>query len=140
MANWNDNVISEFHEGKHRVADMFDLEALLLLHTTGAKSGQERVNPLAYLTIDDSAYIVASAAGAPKHPDWYANVVKNPEVSIEWWKSGNLETTSMTAEVVAEGADRDRLWDRVVRMAPGFGDYQTKTTRVIPLIRLQPRN
>ena len=138
--SWNDTVIAEFHAGKPRVADVFDLPALLLLHTTGAKSGQERVSPLAFVAIDDTIVVVASAAGAPKSPDWYFNLVANPEVSIERWHGGELVTTPMTAAVAAEGPDRDSLWERVVAVAPGFGDYQTKTTRVIPLVRLLPRD
>ncbi len=138
--SWNDNVISEFRAGKPRVADMFDLGALLLLHTVGAKSGHERVAPVAFLTIEDTTVIVASAAGAPKNPDWYANLVAHPDVSVEWWQDGELVTSPVIADVAPEGSERDAMWNRVVQLAPGFGDYQTKTTRVIPLIRLLPRS
>ena len=137
---WNDNVISEFRAGNARVADTFDRDNLLLLHTTGARSGQERVSPVAVFTLGDDPVIVASAAGSPKNPDWYANLVADPQVQVERWQDGELVTSEVTAQVVPEGPEHDALWADVVKWSPGFGDYQTKTTRVIPLIRLLPRS
>jgi len=107
---------------------------LLVLTTTGAKTGQERVTVVTY-TRDADAYVVAaSKSGEPTNPAWYANLVANPTVTVE--TEGKV--MEATAEV-AEGADRDALWDRHVEAYPGFADYVGKTGgRVIPMIRLTP--
>jgi|SRR3954451_16358358 deazaflavin-dependent oxidoreductase (nitroreductase family) len=136
--SWNDTVIEQFHAGEQRIANMFDRSSLLLLHTTGAKSGAPRTTPLAYFTLDGQLVITASAAGRPAHPAWYHNLLANPDVTIERWQDDAIETLDLRA-VPAEGAERDRLWKEIVSLAPGFADYQTKTSRVIPVIQLQPR-
>jgi deazaflavin-dependent oxidoreductase (nitroreductase family) len=107
---------------------------LLVLTTTGAKTGQPRVAVVTY-TRDRDAYVVAaSKSGMPDNPGWFANLVANPTVTIE----AEGKTTEAKA-VVAEGADRDKLWDRHVQAHPQFGDYPAKTGgRVIPMIRLTP--
>ncbi len=135
-ASWNDQVIEQFKAGEQRIAGMFDRSALLLLHTKGAKSGQERTSPLAYFTFDDQIVIVASAAGSDKHPAWYFNLLANPEVTIERWQDDAIE--SITAKAVpVEGSERDRLWGEITSRAPGFAEYETKTSRRIPVVVLQ---
>jgi deazaflavin-dependent oxidoreductase (nitroreductase family) len=135
-ASWNDNVIAEFRAGNQRIGGMFNRSSLLLLHTTGAKSGQPRTSPLAYFTFDGQFVIVASAAGRDANPAWYFNLLTNPEVTIERWHDDAVE--SVTAKAVpAEGAERDRLWAKITSLAPGFADYQTKTSRQIPVIVLE---
>jgi deazaflavin-dependent oxidoreductase (nitroreductase family) len=134
--SWNDSVIRQFRAGEQRIVDQFDRSALLLLHTTGARSGQRRTSPLAYLTIDDQLVIVASAAGRDTHPAWYFNLLANPVATIERWRDDAIESIEVRA-VPAEGAERDRLWSRVTALAPGFANYAKKTTRVIPVVVLQ---
>lgn len=131
--SWNANVISDFREHQGKVGGQFEGVTLLLLHSTGAKSGKERINPLAYLADRDRFVVFGSKAGAPTHPDWYYNVVAHPEVTIEV----GSETLGATARV-AEGDERQRLWDRQKQAMPGFADYESKTERTIPVIVLDP--
>ena len=107
---------------------------LLILTTTGAKTGEPRVAVVTY-TRDGDAYVVAaSKSGMPSNPAWFANLVANPTVTIE-----TEGRTTVAKAVVAEGADRDELWDRHVKAYPGFADYPAKTQgRVIPMIRFIP--
>jgi deazaflavin-dependent oxidoreductase (nitroreductase family) len=137
--SWNDRVIAQFRAGAPRIADMFDLESLVLLHTTGARSGQERVSPLAFLRIDGTQVIIASAAGQPKHPAWFHNLLKDPRATIEFWRDGEIVTRPVEAQV-PEGAERDRLWQQVLAVAPAFGEYEKKTDRVIPVVVLTDRS
>jgi deazaflavin-dependent oxidoreductase (nitroreductase family) len=137
MNAWNDRVIEEFLAGKERIADTFDRSNLMLLHTTGARSGQPRTSPVAYQPDGDRMLIVASAAGRDQHPAWYHNLVTHPTVSVQrWTQDGVLERFDATA-TVEQGAERDRLFERIVQVMPGFGDYQRKTARVIPVISLR---
>ena len=135
MTNWNDEVIAQFRAGEARIANRFDREGLVLLHTTGARTGQERISPLAVFRVEGKLAIVASAAGAPENPAWYFNLRKNPRVTIEIAEGDGIATRSLVAED-ATGEHRDRLWRQLVAAAPGFGDYQEKTTRVIPVVLL----
>jgi len=135
-ASWNDGVIAQFRAGDQRIADMFDRSSLLLLHTTGAKSGQPRTSPLAYFTFDGQLVITASAAGRDNNPDWYFNLLAHPKVTVERWHDDAIESIEVIA-TPAEGDERDRLWARITSVASGFADYQTKTSRVIPVITLQ---
>ncbi len=130
-ANWNQAVIDEFRANHGHVGGPFDKATLLLLHTQGAKSGQERVNPVAYVTDGDRLVIIASKGGAPNHPDWYRNILANPVVTVETGK----EKFQARAEVVPE-PDRTRLYKKMEAMLPSFKEYQQKTTRIIPVIAL----
>jgi len=115
-----------------KVGGPFEGATLLLLTTTGAKSGQPRLAPLAYLTIDDKMIIVGSKAGADTNPDWVHNVRANPQAHIE--------VGTDAYDVIARelpSAERDELYPKVVALAPAFGEYQEKTSRVIPLFELQ---
>jgi deazaflavin-dependent oxidoreductase (nitroreductase family) len=109
-------------------------KTLLILTSTGAKTGEPRIATLTYTRDGDAYVIAASKSGMPTNPAWFANLVANPTVTIE----AEGRTTKATA-VVAEGADRDKLWSRHVEAHPEFADYPEKTGgRVIPMIRLNP--
>lgn len=107
---------------------------LLLLHTVGAKSGQARVNPLAYLSDGDRFVVIASFAGAPNHPPWYHNLVANPEVVVE------VGTEKLEAvATVAEEPERTELYAKMAAAMPVFDEYQARTDRVIPVVVLNRR-
>ena len=132
-ADFNAQIIEEFHANEGRVGGMFEGSTLLLLHHTGAKSGKSRTNPLGYLK-DQGRYVVfASKAGAPTNPDWYHNLKAHPNVTIE--------VGSDTIEVVANeaiGEERDRLYRTQAERVPQFAEYEKQTDRVIPVIVLTP--
>lgn len=131
--DWNTKIIEEFRSNGGKVGGNFEGAPLLLLHTTGAKSGAERVNPMMYLDLDGHRYVFASKAGADTNPDWYRNLVANPSVRVE---VGD-ETYDATASVVT-GDDRDRIYSEQSRRYPGFAEYQQKTSRRIPVVELRP--
>ncbi len=133
MSDWNTQIIEEFRANGGKVGGQFEGAPLLLLHTTGAKSGQARVNPMMYQADGDNFAVFASKAGASTNPDWYHNLVANPRASIEVG-----DTTLNVVARVAEGDDRDRLWSRQKELYPGFADYEAKTTREIPVVVLEP--
>ena len=131
LNDWNANVIAEFRANEGRVGGNFEGAPVLLLHTTGNKSGKDRVNPMMYLELDGTIYVFASNAGAQAHPDWYHNLVANPDVTIEV----GTESIDVTAEPVNR-SERDRIYALQVERFPGFGEYEQKTTRVIPVVKL----
>ena len=132
MSDWNEKIIEEFRANEGRVGGMFEGAPMILIHTVGAKSGVERVTPLVHFREDDDhTVIVASAAGAPKHPAWFHNLTANPKIDVEV----GTERYSVIAEEIT-GAERDEVWQRVITTNPGFADYQRKTDRIIPLVRL----
>jgi deazaflavin-dependent oxidoreductase (nitroreductase family) len=131
--NWDTQVIEEFRANGGRVGGYFEGAPMLLLHTTGAKSGQERVHPLMYLELDGVLAIFASKGGAPTNPDWYHNLLAHPNATIEI----GTETRAVTARV-AEGDERDALWTTQKERYSGFADYERKTTREIPVVILDP--
>jgi deazaflavin-dependent oxidoreductase (nitroreductase family) len=133
MSDWNDNIIEEFRSNAGRVAS-FAHQPLLLLHHRGAKTGIERVNPLAYQEIDGGWAVFASKGGAPTNPDWYHNLIANPEAQVEV----GTGTTDVEARV-AEGEERDRIWEEQKRRNPGFAAYEVKTSRKIPVVILARR-
>ena len=127
----NQAVIREFRVNQGRVGGGFEGAPLLLLHTRGAKSGAERVHPVMYLALEGRTFVFASKAGADSHPDWYHNLLTHPEVEVE------MGTTTRSARAVpVTGAERDRIYAEQVKRFPGFGEYQEKTTRVIPVVEL----
>ncbi len=128
--NWNESVIKEFRANGGKVA-AFGNGSLLLLTSTGAKTGKRFTTPVVYRTEGDRMVIFASKAGAPTNPDWYHNLVANPRATVEV----GTETFDVDAEVLT-GEERDRIWQRQAQEAPGFAEYQTKTTRIIPVIAL----
>lgn len=129
---WNESIIEEFRSNAGVVGGPFEGATLLLLHTTGAKSGQPRLNPLAYFGFDDKVFIVGSKAGHDTNPDWVYNLRANPGARIEI----GTEEYDVTARELPE-AERAAVFEQVVAVAPGFGEYQAKTSRVIPLFELQ---
>lgn len=135
MSDFNKQVIEEFRANNGKVGGPFEGATLLLLHSTGAKSGKERVNPLMYLKDNDRYVIIASKAGADSHPDWYYNVTANPEVSIEVG-SEKLDAVA----TVAEEPERTRLYGKMEAKSSGFTEYKNKTSRVIPVIVLTPKS
>ena len=127
----NKAIIDEFRSNGGKVGGNFTGRTLLLLHTTGAKSKAERINPVAYMTDGDRYVIIASKGGAPTHPDWYHNVVGNPRVTIE------VGTEKFQAHAtIATEPERTRLYNQMAAIMPGFAEYQRKTTRRIPVIVL----
>ena len=130
---FNTSIIDEFRANDGKVGGQFEGANLLLLTTTGAKSGQRRVNPLAYFRIDGKLIIIGSFAGAPVNPAWVHNLRANPGAHVEV----GTDAFDVTARELPP-ADRDTLFDKVAAAAPGFAEYQSKTSRVIPLFELQP--
>jgi deazaflavin-dependent oxidoreductase (nitroreductase family) len=129
--DWNKTIIEEFRANGGKVGGPFAGRTLLLLHTTGAKSGQPRINPVAYVMDGDRFVVIASKGGAPTNPDWYHNIVANPLITVEV----GTEQFPVRATVTSE-PERTRLYNQMVAVMPGFAEYQTKTTRMIPVIVL----
>lgn len=134
MHAFNQQIIDEFRANAGKVGGQFEGAPMLLLHTTGAKSGQERVSPIVYQQLDGAWAVFASKAGAPTNPDWFHNLVKDPQISIEV----GSETVEVTARV-AEGDERERIWTAQKEAMPGFAEYEAATTRQIPVVILDPR-
>jgi deazaflavin-dependent oxidoreductase (nitroreductase family) len=134
MSNWNENVIAEFRANEGRVGGSFEGAPLLLLHSTGARSGKERVTPMMYLAVDDGFAVFASKAGADTNPDWYHNLRAHPEARIEV----GTETLDVTARVL-DPEEREPVWEEQKRRYPGFAEYEAKTDRVIPVVVLGRR-
>jgi len=132
MNDWNQQIIAEFRANAGLVGGPFEGAPMVLLTSTGAKSGQPRVNPLMALLDGDDVVLFASKGGAPTNPDWYYNLVANPEASIEI----GTETLSVRARV-AEGDERDDLWTRQKTAYPQFQEYENNTDRVIPVVVLE---
>jgi deazaflavin-dependent oxidoreductase (nitroreductase family) len=130
--DFNARIIEEFRANEGKVGGQFEGAPLLLLHTTGARSGQDRVHPVVYLADGDRLYVFASKAGAPTHPDWYHNLVANPDVTLEV----GTETVPARATPL-QGEERDRIFRRQAERMPGFADYERKAGgRVIPVVAL----
>ncbi|MCW1958001.1 MAG: nitroreductase family deazaflavin-dependent oxidoreductase [Mycobacterium sp.] len=132
MQAFNKGIVEEFRANSGKVGGQFDGATLLLLTTTGRKSGQPRLNPLVYFAADDRIIIVGSKAGSDTNPDWVHNLRADPHAHIEI----GTDAYDVTAhELPAE--DRDAVFAQIVAAAPGFGEYQSKTSRVIPLFELR---
>ncbi len=132
MNDFNQKIIAEFRANGGIVGGPFAGSTILLLTTTGAKSGQPRINPLVYTTDGDKLVIVASKAGAPTNPDWFYNLVANPVVTVE---RGTEQFQARAT--VPEAAERERLFNQAAAHMPGFADYQRNTTRTIPVVVLE---
>jgi deazaflavin-dependent oxidoreductase (nitroreductase family) len=133
--DWNKNIIDQFRENGGKVGPPFENTPLLLLHQKGRKSGKEYINPLAYQQLEDGNIAVfGSKGGMPTHPEWYLNIIANPNVSVEV----GTETFEAKARV-AEGDERERIWTKQKKEFPGFADYEQRTTRQIPVIVLEKR-
>lgn len=130
--DFNRQIIEEFRANDGVVGGPFEGAPLLLLHTTGAKTGTERVHPLMYRPVGDQTVIFASKAGAPSHPAWYHNLLATPSAQIEIGK----ETISVTARI-ATGTEREQIWSNQKRDVPQFADYEAATDREIPVVVLE---
>jgi deazaflavin-dependent oxidoreductase (nitroreductase family) len=130
--DFNENLIAEFRANGGKVSGMFAGRPMLLLTTTGAKSGLQRTTPLVHTRDGDRIVVIASKGGAPTSPAWYHNLVANPTVTVE------LGTEKFPAKAtVVTGAERDRLYAAQAAMMPAFAEYETKTTRKIPVVVLE---
>jgi deazaflavin-dependent oxidoreductase (nitroreductase family) len=133
MLDWNRKVIEEFRTNHGQVGGQFQGAPLLLLHTKGAKTGDERVNPMMYLDLDGRRFVFASKAGADTNPAWFHNLVANSRVNVE---VGD-DAYAADAEPVT-GEERDTIYAEQARRYPGFAEYQQNTSRVIPVVELVP--
>lgn len=134
MADYNQQIIEEFRANAGKVGGRFEGAPMLLLHHRGAKTGTERVNPLMYQDLGDgSVAVFASKGGAPTNPDWFHNLVANPETTIEI----GTETREVVARVASDD-DRDRIWEAQKRAYPNFAEYEkTAGGRTIPVVVLE---
>lgn len=133
--DWNRQVIEEFRANEGRVGGNFEGAPMILIHHKGRTSGTERVNPVVYLPVDGGYAVFASKGGAPDHPDWYRNLMANPDVTVEV----GTQTIEVTARDTS-GEERDRLYARQVQAMPGFAEYEVNAApRVIPVVVLEPR-
>jgi len=132
MNDWNQQIIAEFRANDGKVGGPFEGAPMVLVTHKGARSGIERTTPLMYLPDGDDIVIFASKAGAPDNPDWYHNLVANPDATAEV----GSETVSVRARV-AQGDERDALWGRQKSAYPQFQEYENSTDRVIPVVVLE---
>ncbi|MFI5508798.1 nitroreductase family deazaflavin-dependent oxidoreductase [Mycobacterium sp. NPDC051804] len=132
LKDFNAGIVDEFRANGGKVGGPFEGGDLLLLTTTGAKSGKPRLSPLAYFTVDGRLIVVGSYAGADVDPAWVHNLRKNSRAHIEVGTT-NYDVTARELP----SAERDDLYPRLVELTPVFGEYQQKTSRVIPLFELQ---
>ena len=133
MSDFNQATIKEFRANNGKVGGYFAGANMLLLHTVGAKSGQARTNPLVYVTDGDRLVVIASKGGADSNPDWYYNLLANPNVTVEL----GTEQFQARATAVTEEPERSRLYAKMVEHRPGFAAYEQKTSRKIPAIILE---
>ncbi|MQC18679.1 MAG: nitroreductase family deazaflavin-dependent oxidoreductase [Chloroflexi bacterium] len=132
---YNESIVKEFRENAGKVGGRFEGFTLLLLHTTGAKSGEERINPLMLQDLGDGWAVFASKGGATTHPDWYYNVRANPDLTIEL----GTETIPVRAHI-AEGEEREQIWTKQKTTVPTFAKYEeTAGDREIPVVVLKRR-
>jgi deazaflavin-dependent oxidoreductase (nitroreductase family) len=131
-SDYNTTIIEEFRANEGRVSGPWAGVTLILIHHLGAKSGTERVTPLGYFPQGEGRFaIVASNGGSPAHPDWYHNLKAHPKITVEI----GTQTFTVLAEELGP-ADRADLWPKLVAETPALGEFQTKTTRQIPVIML----
>jgi deazaflavin-dependent oxidoreductase (nitroreductase family) len=130
--DWNAKIIEEFRANAGKVGGPFEGANVLLLHSRGARTGAERVNPLAYQPMGDDIAVFASKGGADTNPDWFYNLKANPVVTVEV----GTDTVEVRARV-AEGEERERIWGRQKQLMPGFAEYEQKTARQIPVVVLE---
>jgi deazaflavin-dependent oxidoreductase (nitroreductase family) len=133
MDDFNTKIIKEFRENGGVVGGPFEGATLLILHTTGAKSGEVRENPVVYKDLGGSYAVFASKGGAPTNPDWYYNILAHPALEAEI----GTETVALTARV-AGPEEREQIWVPWKTANPGFAEYEAKTTRTIPVVILEP--
>ncbi|MDH3606574.1 MAG: nitroreductase family deazaflavin-dependent oxidoreductase [Acidimicrobiia bacterium] len=135
MSDWNAGIIEEFRGNSGVVGGMFEGIPLLLLHHVGAKTGTERVSPLAYQAVNDGFAIFASKAGADSNPDWHHNLLANPETKVE----AGTETVAVSARMLSD-EERQPIWDKQKVAHGQFAEYEAKTDRVIPVFLLEKQS
>lgn len=131
MSDMNKQIIEEFRANSGKVGGFFANNTLLLLHTTGAKSGQKRINPLVTFEDNERLVIIASKGGAPSHPAWYHNLVANPEVGVEY----SIEEFQAQARITSE-PERTDLYEKMEKRLASFSEYKERAGRVIPVVTL----
>ncbi|MCU1414986.1 MAG: hypothetical protein JWN80_2326 [Microbacteriaceae bacterium] len=136
MADHNTEIINEFRDNNGKVGGYFAGADLVLMTTTGAKSGEKRISPVMSFQRDGKVYVIASKGGADTHPAWFHNMKKNPAVGVELATDHGIETFEATAVEVPR-PERDALYAEFAAEKPGFAEYEKKTTRVIPIVELQ---
>ena len=129
---FNAKIIDEFRANAGTVGGPFEGAPVLILHTRGAKTGQDRVHPVVYQPVGDALAVFASKGGAPTNPDWYHNLTANPDVKVEV----GTETIDVRARVL-EGDEREPIWEKQKQLMPGFAEYEQKTSRQIPVVLLE---
>ncbi len=134
IVDFNQKIIDEFRANGGQLGGPFEGAPILLLHHTGAKSGNERVNPVMYRAVGDDLAVFASKAGAPTSPDWYHNLLAHPETTAEV----GTETIVVVARE-AKGDERTAIWEAHKKDYPGFAEYEASTTRQIPVVILERR-
>ncbi len=132
--DFNVGVIAEFRKNHGKVGGYFEGAPVLLIHSTGARTGKPRLTPVMYLKDGDRYLVFSSKGGAPTNPDWYYNLVAHPEAKIEVGDN----TIDVHAQEM-KGPEHDRLYAKQVSLYPQFGEYQRKTKRIIPVIALSPK-
>jgi deazaflavin-dependent oxidoreductase (nitroreductase family) len=135
MSDFNRKVIEEFRANDGKVGGPFEGAPVLLLTSTGAKSGERRTTPVVYQPDGDRMVVFASKAGAPENPAWFHNLRANPSATVEV----GSDTVEVQA-VVTEGDERERLFSKQKQLMPQFADYEQKTTRQIPVVALTPKS
>ena len=135
MNDFNQKIIDEFRANEGKVGGMFEGAPVLLLTSTGAKSGQRRTTPVVYQPDGERMVIFASKAGAPENPAWFHNLRANPAATVEV----GTDTVEVEA-VVTDGDERERLFSKQKELMPQFADYEQKTTRQIPVVALSPKS
>jgi deazaflavin-dependent oxidoreductase (nitroreductase family) len=132
MSDWNTSIIEEFRANNGTVGGPFEGAQMLLLTTTGAKSGEPRLVPLVYLPDDGKYVVIASKGGAPTNPDWYHNLIANPNATVD------LGTEAFEVQATeVYGDERRRLYDAQAKLRPAFAEYEKQTTRTIPVLVLK---
>jgi deazaflavin-dependent oxidoreductase (nitroreductase family) len=134
MSDFNRKVIDEFRANEGKVGGPFEGAPVLLLTSTGAKSGEQRTTPVVYQQDGERMVIFASKAGAPENPAWFHNLRANPTATVEV----GPDTVEVEA-VVTDGDERERLFSKQKQLMPQFVDYEQKTARQIPVVALQPK-
>ena len=134
LNDWNRQIIEEFRANDGRVGGQFEGAPMILVHHFGRKSGTERVNPMVYQAVGDAFAVFGSRAGDDVHPDWYRNLVAHPDVTVEV----GADTIPVRARDL-DGDERASIWETQKQQAPGFADYEAKTSRTIPVVLLERR-
>ena len=138
MSDWNQQVIEEFRSHGGHVGGQFEGAPLLLLHHVGRRSGTDRLSPMMYQQVGDAWAVFASKAGAPDNPDWYHNLLANPDAAIEVGDGQEISLVPVRARDLPRD-ERDPVWETQKERYPGFADYESKTSRTIPVVLLERR-